>query len=347
LFIVPVIIIVLILAFLKGFTHNYPGRDVDVQEEVEIGGMRQWIMANGKREDLPVLLWLHGGPGAAQMPVARYFNSNLEEEFIVVHWDQRGAGKSNPKDFDESTMTVEQFIQDTHELTQYVKERFDKEKIYLLGHSWGSQIGIVTASRYPEDYIAYIGVAQLANSDHGHVIAHEELERRIKEKGNNKDLETLSMLDGPPYRNHSEFVSFAKLLDKYNMHMDVKMSKLVMAGLGSGVYSITDFRQWFAGASRGSGPMWAETQGWDLMESVPHIDVPAFFIIGEHDYNTPAVLMDPVMKELEAPRGKELIVFKNAAHTPFFADPERFFMEMKRIKSLCQESVPPAPPDQG
>jgi len=255
-----VTLFVLILFYFTGLLHNYPKGEVDVLEEVEIDGMKQWIMANGKSKDLPVLLWIHGGPGAAQMPVARYFNSNLEEEFIVVHWDQRGAGKSNPADFDESTMTVERFILDTHELTQYLKERFEKEKIYLLGHSWGSQIGLVVASRYPEDYIAYIGVAQLVNHDRSNVIAYEELERRIKEKENGKDLETLSELSGPPYKDHGEYVAFARLLDKYNMNMDVNMGKLVFAALGSGVYRLSDFRQWLDGANRGSGPMWEESQ---------------------------------------------------------------------------------------
>ena len=171
--------VVIAIMFLNCFTHNYPKREIDFVEEVEIGGIGQWIMANGKHADLPVLLWVHGGPGSGQMPVARYYNSNLEEEFIVVHWDQRGAGKSNSKDFDESTMTVNQFLEDTHAITQYLKKRFEKEKIFLLGHSWGTQIGMVTVSKYPEDYIAYIGVGQLANHYGSHVIAHDVLKNKI------------------------------------------------------------------------------------------------------------------------------------------------------------------------
>lgn len=82
-----------------------------------------------------MLLRLHGGPGAAQITVARYCNHKLEEEFIVVHWDQRGAGKSNPSDFDQSTMTVEQYVADVHQLTQHLKRRLNKDRIYILGHS--------------------------------------------------------------------------------------------------------------------------------------------------------------------------------------------------------------------
>ncbi len=104
-------------------------------EKVTLGGMQQWILIRGQDSTNPVLLWLHGGPGAVQMPVARYFNGALEEDFIVVHWDQRGAGKSNLPGFDERTMTFQQFMNDGHELTQLLKQRFQHGKIYLVGHS--------------------------------------------------------------------------------------------------------------------------------------------------------------------------------------------------------------------
>ncbi len=115
----------ILIISMKHFSYRFPDGEVDFIEKVEIGGMYQWIMVNGKSRELPVLLWLHGGPGAAQMPVARYFNHMLEEEFIVVHWDQRGAGKSNPRDFDPGTMTVEQYNDDVHQMTQYLKRRLN------------------------------------------------------------------------------------------------------------------------------------------------------------------------------------------------------------------------------
>lgn len=135
-------------------------RSIASLEKIKLGGMDQWILIRGNDVSNPVLLWLHGGPGAAQMPIAHHFDKNLEKDFIVVHWDQRGAGKSNPKDFDEQTMTFEQFITDAHELTQYLKRRFNTEKIYLVGHSWGTQLGIKMVQLYPEDYFAYIGIGQ-------------------------------------------------------------------------------------------------------------------------------------------------------------------------------------------
>jgi pimeloyl-ACP methyl ester carboxylesterase len=165
---------VLLFLFYKGFFFAFPEGEVDILEKVEIGGVEQWIMANGKSNDLPVLLWVHGGPGAAQMAGGRYYNGSLEDEFIVVHWDQRGAGKSNSENFDENTLNVNQFLSDVEDMTEYLKERFGKEKIFLLGHSWGSYIGILSVSKNPESYHGYIGVSQVVLIKDQQILAYEE-----------------------------------------------------------------------------------------------------------------------------------------------------------------------------
>ena len=93
---------------------------------------------------------------------------------------QRGSGKSNTPAFDENTITYDQFIADGHQLTEYLKERFDTDKIYLLGHSWGTQIGIELVVRYPEDYYGYIGVSQVVNHELNDRIAYPWLLEKIK-----------------------------------------------------------------------------------------------------------------------------------------------------------------------
>ncbi|TVR57806.1 MAG: alpha/beta fold hydrolase [Spirochaetaceae bacterium] len=323
--------LVALFAFASCVSQRFASGEVDELIAVEIGGMTQWIAAHGDEAHLPVLLWLHGGPGAAQMPVARAFNRNLESEFIVIHWDQRGAGKSNPRDFDDSKMTVERFVEDVHEVTRYLKQRFGRERIYLLGHSWGSQIGIAAAHRYPDDYIAYIGVSQMVDGADAQVIAEHELRRRLEDRGRARELRRLDRLDGPPYRDHGDYVTFAKMLDAMGMNMDVPMRRLAAAAIRSDLYSSGDLVRWLRGANRGSGPMWDETQALETLEFAPSVAVPCFFIMGEQDFNTPAALVDRLLDRLESPH-KELIVFEGAAHTPFFADPERFLSALRRIK---------------
>lgn len=105
--------------------------------DVPLGGLPQFVLMRGRDTTNPVLLLLHGGPGDPQAPHSSYYNAALEEFFIVVNWDQRGAGRSYSDSIPEETMTIDQLISDTHELTVYLKARFSKRKIILVGHSWG------------------------------------------------------------------------------------------------------------------------------------------------------------------------------------------------------------------
>jgi pimeloyl-ACP methyl ester carboxylesterase len=203
-----------------------------------------------------VLLWLHGGPGAAQMPVANAFNGALEQEFVVVHWDQRGAGKSNPPDFDESSMTFQQYLDDAHTLTGYLQQRFGQQKIYLLGHSWGSQIGLRLVQVYPEDYHAYIGVSQVVEAGLAQQVGYDWLREQIQARGDEKALRQLEALGKPPYRDHATFVSYVQLVDAYGGDFDVSMLKLFWAAVRAPEYNLADMQAWLRGANRGSGPMW-------------------------------------------------------------------------------------------
>lgn len=311
---------------------------VEILQAVRIGGMDQWILACGDQPDLSVLLWLHGGPGAAEMPVARSFNQPLEKEFIVVHWDQRGAGKSNPKDFDESTMNFGRYVADALELTQYLRKRFGQDKIYLLGHSWGTRIGLVLAERHPELYHAYIGVSQLSDGDSSQILAHEWLTNKLTNEDRKKDLQKLEDLGEPPYRDHEHYVRFAQMLDKYGANMDVGMPRLIWEALHSPYYSFRDYLAWFRGANRGSGPMWQETQSKPVIDLVRRVDLPVWFISGEKDYNTPLSMVEKLMHTVQFNPPAELVIFKDCAHTPHMGDPPGFQQVLFQIKEDIQGS---------
>jgi pimeloyl-ACP methyl ester carboxylesterase len=303
-------------------------------EKIELGGMEQWLLMRGESTSNPVLLWLHGGPGAAQMPVARSFNGALEEHFIVVHWDQRGAGKSNPANFDESSMTFQQYLDDAHDLTLYLKSRFGKEKIYLLGHSWGSQIGIKLAQAYPQDYYAFIGVSQVVAPALAQQVAYEWLTDQIKAQESEKDRDELEELGKPPYREHGRYVKFVKLVDAYGGDFDASMAKLAWVTFQAPEYSLGDMLAWLDGANRGSGPMWDEPayQSFNAFEETLRLDVPVYFLNGALDYNTPASLTQQYFNLLEAPRGKHLVIFESSAHTPFLGEAEKFNEVLVGIK---------------
>lgn len=303
-------------------------------ETVEIGGMSQWVLIRGSNTANPVLLWLHGGPGAAQMPVAHYFNGALENDFVVVHWDQRGAGKSNPPDFDERTMTFEQFISDAHEMTQYLKARFHQDKIYLVGHSWGSQLGLKLAQAYPQDYFAYIGVSQVIDAQLACQIGYTWLSEQVSQASNHKDLQRLQKLGPPPYSDHKKFVRYVQMIDAYGGGVDVGIGELAGVTLRSPEYRISDILAYLRGANRGSGPMWddPEYQSFNALKDIPQLLIPVYFFTGKRDYNTPLEVTELYFGQLDAPAGKTLVIFEDSAHTPFLKEPEKFNRELRRVK---------------
>jgi pimeloyl-ACP methyl ester carboxylesterase len=130
-------------------------------ERVEVGGAQQWILVRGRDRTRPVLLFLHGGPGAARIALGSRLRL-LEEEFVVVHWDQRGAGKSCPG-VSHAELSLARMLEDTRELILLLRRRFATDRVILVGHSWGSVLGAITAARHPELVRAYVGVSQVVS----------------------------------------------------------------------------------------------------------------------------------------------------------------------------------------
>lgn len=316
-------------------------------EPVEIGGMEQWVLIRGVDRSNPVLLWLHGGPGAAHMPVSRGWATELEEHFVVVHWDQRGAGKSNPRDFDESTMTLDRYVQDVHEITSWLRQRLGQDRIYLLGHSWGTELALHVLQERPQDYIAYIGVSQVVNRALAVEIAYRDIVG-VEEEGSAPDRHVLRNqgrlreLGPPPYDDHGRYVEFMGIINDHGGSYDIGFTSLAATALRSPEYRTGDYRAWLRGARRGSGPMWEDPayRDFDARRHVPYLEVPVFFITGGRDLNTPLEAVRRYCDVLDAPRGKELIVFEEAAHTPFFQDEERFVKVLAGIRDRTLPGTP-------
>ena len=305
-------------------------------EPLNLGGMEQWVLIRGEDSDNPILLWLHGGPGSPQMPVAHHLDAELEKHFVVVHWDQRGAGKSNPRGFDETTMTYEQYLSDAHELTQYLKQRMGQEKIYLLGHSWGTHLGLQLLSEHPEDYHAYLGVSQVVDNVRALEIAYSWLEGEMTRSGDQAGLEKLAEIGHPPYT-HAQYRQFAPLVDGYGGSFDWPFWRLTLIGLHAREYNIMDYPRMLNGMTRGGKPL---HQGGEMLranfiEDVPRLDVPLFFFHGALDYNTPLELVEEYFQLLEAPY-KALIIFEDAAHTPFLADTDAFNLAVIRARDMVE-----------
>jgi pimeloyl-ACP methyl ester carboxylesterase len=307
-----------------------PG-SIAVLEQVELGGLEQWILIRGRDVRNPVLLWLHGGPGAAQMPLAHHLDARLEEHFVVVHWDQRGAGKSNHRGFDESTMQVERYLQDAVELIEYLRERLDTDRIVLLGHSWGTRLGIELIHAHPEYFSAFVSVAQAVNHERATRIAHEWLARTIDSQTAPADWQALSAIEVPA-RMHRDYRALIRLVEAYGGSFDFSVVQLARIALRAPEYDVMDYLRLLEGMNRGGGPMHegGRMSNFDYIESIPAVEVPVYFFAGANDYNTPLALIREYYQVLNAPR-KELVVFQTSAHLPFLAEHGKFVEEVIRV----------------
>jgi proline iminopeptidase len=298
-------------------------------ERVSIGGVGQAILIRGRDVRNPVLLFLHGGPGMPAMYLAHCCEGDLESDFVVVNWDQRGAGKSFGQEVRPETMNVEQFVSDTAEVIEYLRRRLHVGRVYLVGHSWGSYLGTLVALRYPERLLAYVGVGQVADEERGKLLADDFIRARARETGEQKAFRDLAERGGAVREDW--LFRFGGVL-----HRSRSWWPLLWAGFGSPEYTLTDVRNVPRGPQFAAKYMRYNVISGPLMESVTSLSVPVYFFLGRYDYDAPSALAVEYFEKLQAPR-KRLVWFEESAHYPFFEEPNAFARAMRRVAA---ETVP-------
>ena len=302
-------------------------------EKVKLGGVNQWILIRGYDKTSPVLLYVHGGPGDPEMPGAHIFGNELEKHYVVVHWDQRGAGKSYHSNIPKSSMNVSQFVSDAHQLVLYLQKRFGVKKVYLIGHSWGSLLGILTVSKYPELFYAYVGMGQAVYVEQGEAISYQFVLEQARKQKDRGAIQALEKIGPPPYKNFSGTGTERQYLRKFRglIYDPKKSKKLYIHMLQAPEYSIWDFLKYVAGEGYSTINMWNEVLTYNLFKQVPKMEVPVYFFEGRHDYCTPWPLVEQYYQFLDAPKGKTLVWFDNSAHAPCLEEPEKFNQAMVKV----------------
>ncbi len=315
---------------------------IESLEKVVLGGAEQWISIRGEDDSNPVLLYLHGGPGGSALPALRHYNHELEQYFTIVNWDQRGAGKSYSADIPEDSFNIEQFVSDTLDLTGHLIEYFETEKIYFLGHSWGSIIGLLAAHQRPDLYHAYIGVAQVVNPAEGEAISYRHTLEAAQAAGDKDATRELVAIGPAPYAMGDDFWDSIKTQRKWLSYYGGAVYRgedlvPVTMSLFAPEYSIGDFFNLARGNRSSVHHLWDEMLTINLMEQVSAVEIPVYFLTGRHDYVAPFELVEAFYNQLEAP-SKELIWFEHSAHSPHFEEPELFIQVL--TKKLSPKTNP-------
>lgn len=322
------------LPFLDGQGNPLPG-SISEKIHIDINGVEQGMFIKSRDSTNPVLLYLHGG--LPDYFLTKKYPTGLEDLFTIVWWEQRGSGLSYTADIARETITLEQMISDTREVTNYLRKRFKQNKIYLMGHSGGTFIGIEAAAEMPELYHAYIGVAQMSFQLKSEMLAHDYMLKKFKESGNRK---MIRKLEATPVTANGAPDAYLALRDPA-MHslgigtthdMNSVITGIFLPSLACKEYTLTEkFNMWRGKSQSGVSPLWNEMLTTDLAIQVPSLDIPVYFFHGIYDYTVSYTLAKDYFVSLKAPV-KGFYTFEQSAHSPLFEEPAK----MQRI---LQEDV--------
>jgi pimeloyl-ACP methyl ester carboxylesterase len=309
----------------RGYTPQYKSpKSVASIEQFSLGNYPQYVLIRGKNNEDPILLFLHGGPGMPTMYLAHDFQRDLEKVFVVVQWDRRGTGKSYESVASAPNLSVSQEIKDSVELIDQLRARFHQEKIYLVGFSYGSYLGILVAQRVPERLHAYIGIGQLACS--------EEESRQIQDEWLTRqasmahDYEALDELVG------KKPLDREKLLFKCGgeIHLAHNWWPLLWSGIRSPEYTFQDISNVRKGVQFTASHLRYDVIDGSILDNVSSIRIPVYFFSGRYDYTDPTSCTVRLFNSLTAPI-KRMVWFEHSAHFVFFEEPEQLALAMRRV----------------
>ena len=310
---------------------NSPENSIAELTQVELNGRKQWISLRGWDTTKPVLLFLAGGPGGTQMGAVRHELSELEKHFVVVNWDQPGSGKSYHAEKIEN-ITVETYIQDGYALTEYLKKRFSQDKIYLVGESWGSGLGIFLVDRFPESYHGLIGAAQMVDFAQTEEMDYAAALEIARAKSDEKIIQKLEKNGIPPYYGKDVTWKSAVYLNYLSGRMAV--NPLIanpgydtIRDIGSPEYGLLDKINYARGVINTYNHVYQQLYEIDLREDYAKLEVPVYFFLGRHDLNAPTSLVEDYAEVLDAPQ-KEIVWFEHSGHSPWINERDKFVKEV-------------------
>ena len=320
-----------------------PG-SIATMTDLTIGGVRQRVWFRGTSLDNPALILLHGGPGASEAALFRRFTPELEQSYLVVYWEQRGSGRSYHGDIPPESMTIARFVSDLDELVEAVRTRFGKDRVVLVGHSWGTAIGLLYAAAHPEKVAAYVGVAQVADMRRGERLSREFALREARRRKHRGAIEELESIGDPPHM-VSQMLTSRKWVERFggSFHADLSTGKLIWAALRTDEANLCDLIRFGRGNRFSLRSLWEEFRTLDLTARHTSFDVPIAFFLGRHDWQVPAVLAAEYFDRIQAPR-KRLVWFERSAHNPPFEQPADF---ARILRDELQQMTAPAGGERG
>lgn len=325
-------IIVLIGLVFPTWTPKIQGKNsISELRKVKANDQDIEIMIRGCNKMNPVILFVHGGPCCSEIPYVAKYQKQLEKDFTIVHYDQRGSGKSFEFFKDYSNVSVDTHVNDLLALTEYVEKYLGKEKVILAGHSFGTYIGIKAAAQKPELYEAYVGIGQMSDTAAGELDSLKKCISAAESTENTDDITKLKSLSSDIENGKAivprEYVrKYGFAARKINEDSDYAEGFLLRLE-----YNLLDVIRFYRGSMKNQQSLINESLDKPITECVKEMKIPTYFVMGKYDCMTSPEAAKRYLDSIKCNDEKEFIEFKNSAHYPQFEESDEFY------KWLCEK----------
>lgn len=299
---------------------------------ITVNGRAEWLSLRGQDRSKPVLLFLSGGPGGSQLVTARHCFADLERDYVVVTWEQPGAAKANGA-ISADDITLDTYLSDGAAVTGLLREEFGQDRIYLMGESWGSALGLMMAREHPEYYRAFVGTGQMIDFLETERIDYQMALEDARRTGNRKLVDKLEEQGPPPYKSGIALKTNAYLSPLYGT--SARTGQLhgatfsTMDGPYGVEYGLLDKVSFFWGLYRTFDSFYGKLYPIDLRQCAAEQQIPIHIFHGRYDYNAPAGLVEDYYARLSAPR-KSLVYFEHSGHNPWQTENELFIDHVRQ-----------------
>ena len=314
--------------------------EVDDIRRVAINGTKQAVYLAGVDKDNPILLWHDGGPGGSELGWVRSYLGPLHEDFTIVCWDQRGVAGSFRAA--ENGSAVSDYVQDIIALSDYLRKQFDREKIFLLGHSWGGFIGALAAVERPDLFHAFIAASPHVNSTENDTIGYHMILEGAKQQGDERTVKKLMEIGLPPYEKYNKdgeligdgdaYYAILSRIYHYSPHAPsdgaFRSEKLFLAP----EHSLVDRINLVRGLIRSVKTIYPKIRHRSLEQEATHFRIPVFVINARYDMSCVASITERWYNNLKAP-DKQLLYLEQSGHNGIYTEPD-VFMHFMRTEVL-------------
>jgi len=310
---------------------------IEETEYVRLGGIDQWIQIRGEDRRNPVILFLHGGPGASVSALSALFRP-WEKDFTVVMWDQRCAGKTFARNGAASCkgMTLQSVAQDGIGLAAFLREHLHHRRIILLGHSWGTMVGVRMVKERPDLFCAYVGTGQVVSIPEKEPVIYARALARLRATHAQDGVKALEALGPPPYKNHQGIETERMWSQRYDIpsERDLYSNMTPVAAFAPG-WSLADLYARLHAPEYAEEALYQSTADYDARKLGPDFRVPFFIVNGALDNITPTDLARKYFAFVHAPH-KEFIVIPESGHSAVLTRPDAFLhILLTRVRPIA------------